>query len=135
MLLRASCAFRLPALESLLPISSTVLKNVDRRSLNELFSVIRWSFAALASGFVPERDYRGDEWLRPEDAHRREKAGTPLADGYVGLFWEAVGDWEWLAQSFGLDVWQKYYLCRHICHKCFATKCHYDGRRRWWNWL
>ena len=121
MLYRSSCAFRLPALESLLPVSSTVLKDVDRRSLNELFAVIRWSFTALASGVWPDRDYRGEAWVRDEDAHRRDKAHSPLADGYVGFFYEAVGDWEWLAQSFGLDVWQKYYLCRCICHKCFAS--------------
>ena len=121
MLFRCSCAFRLPAIASLLPISSTVLKDLDRCSLNELFSVIRWSFGVLASGLFPDRDHRGEEWVREEDAHRSEKANTALADGYVALFWEAVGDWEWLAQSFGLDVWQKYYLCRHICHKCFAA--------------
>ena len=120
MLFRSSASFRLPALESLLPISSTVLKDVDRRSLAEVFSVIRWSMNAMASGVFPERDFRGNEWDRPEDARRRAVAGTPLADGYAGVFWEAVGDWEWIAQSFGLDVWQKYYLCREICHRCFA---------------
>ena len=120
MLFRSCSAFRLPALEALLPISSTVLKHVDRRSLQEVFSVIRWSLMALATGDFPDRDHRGEEWHRPEDSRRQAVGGTPLADGWRALFWESVGDWEWLAKTYGLDVWQKYYLCREICHRCFA---------------
>ena len=44
-----------------------------------------------------------------------------MAGSYRAIFWECVGDWEWIAQTFGFDVWKVYYLTVDICWRCMAA--------------
>ena len=66
-------------------MSSTLLKHTDRRSLEEVFAVLRWSISVLQTGFWPNSDYKGQPWGDGQEG-RRAKAGTPLADGFVAVF-------------------------------------------------
>ena len=52
-----------------------------------------------------------------------------MAGPFRAIFWESVGDWEWIAQVFGFNIWQCYYLTVDICHRCMAaTRAPYDYR-------
>ena len=57
MLWRSCCSFKLPALESLLPVSSTPLKGTDRASLERIFAVLVWSLGVMATGVWPATDH------------------------------------------------------------------------------
>ena len=48
------------------------------------------------------------------------RAGSPLAGGFFAVFWEAVGDWQLLSQTFGFDRWKVNYNCAEICFRCPA---------------
>ena len=121
MLWRSCTGFRLPALESLLPVSATPLRHTDRMSLEAVFAVLQWSLHVMATGRWPDRDHRGERW--PAGSFRRElgESNTPLVGNYIGIWWELVGDWEWIAHSFGFDELRCYYLTADICHRCRAT--------------
>ena len=121
MLWKSCSSFRQPALQSLLPASSTCLRHTDRMSLEAVFRVLRWSFVVMASGVWPATDHRGQAW--PEGSWRRTagESGKRLAGEYRALWWESVGDWEWIAATFGFDVCRWYYNCVEICHRCPAS--------------
>ena len=121
MLFKGCCAFRLPAHESLLPISSTPLKGTDRYSLEPIFQVLVWSLAVMAAGVWPAADHLDRPW--PEGGRRAKLGaeGARLAGPFRGIFWESVGDWEWIAETFAFNVWGCYYLTRDICHRCMAA--------------
>ena len=121
LLWKSSASFRLPAIESLLPCSSTLTKHTDRRSLEEVFAVLRWSLSVLQSGVWPDSDYKGRAWAHlPGQEHRQARAGTPLAGGFSAVFWDVVADWEFLSKMFGFDVWKVSYNCSAICFRCPA---------------
>ena len=83
--------------------------------------MLRWSVSALQSGVWPDSDYMGRAWRDLEGQEdRAARAGSPLAGGFFAVFWEAVGDWEWLSQTFGLDRWKVSYNCAEICFRCPA---------------
>ena len=119
----SATAFRLPADQAYLPISSTRLEGTDRRTLEEVYKVVRWSLQALGRGKWPARDHLGQEWdtSTTAGAHRARLAGTDLAGEWRALIWEICGDWKWLAESIGFKVQKRYYSCKQICHKCGAT--------------
>ena len=52
--------------------------------------------------------------------HRQARAGNALAGRFFAVFWDAVGDWEWLSHTFGLNVWKVTYNCQEICFRCPA---------------
>ena len=119
---KSAASFRLPALEGLLPVSSTLLRNTDRVSVESVFAVLRWSVDVLATGRHPANDHREQPWTSVTDptGKRRAAAGKPLAGGYFAVVFEAVGDWEWLSHTFGLNVWKVSYNCHQICYRCPA---------------
>ena len=123
MLFKSSVSFRLPALEALLPVSSTLLRHCDRRSIESLLAVIRWSIECLAAGHHPDVDHQGQAWNDRTDpsGNRRAAAGTQLAGGFFGVFFEAVGDWEWICKTFGFNEWRVSYNCANICFRCPAS--------------
>ena len=112
---------RLPALEALVSVSSTRLERTDGRSIEEVYRVLRWSLEVLGTGKWPATDHNGEPW--PEGSTRAERAeeGEDLAEGWVALSWEIVGDWKWLAEAVGFKTQKRYYNCTDICHKCSAS--------------
>ena len=124
---KACCAFRLPAHESLLPISATPLKGTDRYSLEAIFKVLVWSLAVMAAGVWPAADHLHRPWPQGSRRAKLGAEGARLAGPFRAIFWESVGDWEWIAQTFGFNIWKCYYLCVDICHRCMAaTRGPYD---------
>ena len=104
MLWKSCASFRQPALQSLLPVSSTCLRHTDRASLECVFWVLQWSIVVMASGVWPATDHLGQEW--PVGSWRRTfgESGKRLAVDSRALWWESVGDWEWLVSVYGFDI-------------------------------
>lgn len=92
-------------------------------SLYPIFSVIRWSVAALASGMWPSAPHIG-EW-GPRDEHRREKSGQIF--GFVGVLLQVKGDWSEFSHTLGLADWSSKL---HPCLFCAATRAdRFDAAR------
>ena len=83
--------------------------------------MLRWSLEVLGTGKWPATDHNGEPWPEGSTRAARARAGEDLAEGWVALFWEIVGDWKWLAEAVGFKSQKRYYNCNDICHKCAAT--------------
>ena len=104
-LLWTSCAtLRLPALEAWVPCSSTRLEGTDFRSIEEIYKVLRWSLEVLCTGQWAATDHTGKPG--PGESTRAERAasGQDLAESWIALIYEIVGDWKWLAEAVGLKT-------------------------------
>ena len=118
LLFTSAAAFRLPAGEAYLPVSSTRLEGSDVRTTEEVYRVVRWSLEALCKGKWPATDHLGQPWAPGSERERLGAAGADLAGEFRAVIWEICGDWKWLAESIGFKQQRRYYLCRDICHKC-----------------
>lgn len=83
-------------------------------TLDEVFSVLAWSFAAMLDGFYPPVDHKGNPWC---DGTRANLAGKPLAGGFRGVWAESRGDWDWQVKCYRLRGWSS----TSCCHLCDAT--------------
>ena len=63
-------------------------------TLDEFFSVLSWSFAALQEGKWPGKNHLGQRYS--PDSNEGKKAGTLLADGFCAIPWSLVGDLEYM---------------------------------------
>jgi len=63
-------------------------------TLDEFFSILAWSFAALQKGKWPETNHLGQNY--DPESHEGKLAGTLLADGYSAIVWSLVGDLEYM---------------------------------------
>ena len=101
----SAAAFRLPAGEAYLPVSSTKLEGTDQRTTEEVYKVVRWSFEALfealCRGKLPASDHLGRPWPAGSQRARLAAAGADLAGELQAIIWEICGDWKWLAESIG----------------------------------
>ena len=59
-------------------------------TLDEFFTILSWSFAALQTGKWPETNHLGQNY--DPDSHEGKLAGTLLADGFSAIVWSLVGD-------------------------------------------
>ena len=120
LLLTSAAAFRLPAGEAYLPVSSTRLEGSDARTTEEVYKVVRWSLEALCKGKWPATDHLGQPWPLGSERARLGEAGADLAGEFKAIIWEICGDWKWLAEAVGFKQQRRYYNCSAICHKCSA---------------
>ena len=85
-----------------------VIKHV---TLSTIWAVLKWSFAAMASGSFPTLDHEG----RPLSGRRAQVAGRPL--GLSASLVEFRADWQWHAQAFAFT---RYWGSRRCCVFCDA---------------
>eukprot|EP00959_Pyramimonas_sp_CCMP1952_P417621 8749664-Pyramimonas_sp.AAC.1 len=64
----------------------------------QLYAILVWSLNVMTIGKHPDTDHNGKPW--PRLSRRELLAGQPLAGGYVALFSEYRGDWEWSCETF-----------------------------------
>ena len=57
-------------------------------TLDEFFTILSWSFAALQTGKWPETNHLGQNY--DPDSHEGKLAGTLLADGFSAIVWSLV---------------------------------------------
>ena len=120
LLFTSAAAFRLPAGEAYVPVSSTRLEGSDWRTTEEVYKVLRWSLEALCKGKWPATNHLGQPWPPGSERARLGEAGADLAGEFKAIIWEICGDWKWLAEAIGFKQQRRYYLCKEICHKCGA---------------
>ena len=63
-------------------------------TLDEFFTILSWSLAALQTGKWPETNHLGQPYNPDSDEGRL--AGTWLAEGYAAIVWSLVGDLEYM---------------------------------------
>jgi hypothetical protein len=84
-------------------------------TLDEIHSIMVWSFKALATGKYPAEDHNNKAFSKDWDKHRFLKAGKAIAGDYKGAWSEQRGDWVYLVAALGLtSCWSTNYVC-HLC--------------------
>ena len=99
---------------------------IPEKTLPALYHIFVWSLNCLASGVYPTHDHEGKEFSATYHPKRASLAGTPLANGYRGIWAELRGDWKWQVEALALD---RSYLRNACCHLCRAHK---TIRRLWY---
>ena len=117
----SAVAFRLPADEAYIPVSSTKLEDTDQRTTEVVYKVVRWSLEILCKGKWPASDHLGRPWPQGSQRARLGAVGADLAGEFRAIIWEICVDWKWLAESIGFKEQRRYLSCREICHKCGAA--------------
>ena len=84
-------------------------------TLFPIFTTLKWSFRALASGVYPSERHDGP-WGEA-DRDRADKGGTRL--GLIGALLFLKGDWSEYAHTFGLADWSS---VLYPCFFCKATR-------------
>ena len=85
-------------------------------SLHPVWEFLRWSILALAEGVWPSQRSDGTDFTSPEDAWRKDRAGSTLMKAAVVMI---KADWLEYASSFALPFWSHKW---HPCFKCHATR-------------
>ena len=92
---------------------------------DNIWSVIKWSLDALATGLHPSTGPGGEDLCD----QRAAIAGTEIAGGFKFLLAYIVGDMEWVQHTYEFDTG---YNKDHLCWTCLGTKsisggcCGYD---------
>eukprot|EP00969_Alexandrium_andersonii_P190087 8398673-Alexandrium_andersonii.AAC.1 len=94
---------------------------VPNVTLPEIYARIRWSFEQLAKGVWPRHDFEGNRFTNTREFRCRH-AGKPLMGGRIGVLDGILGDWQYLADTFGI----RHYGNVGMCHLCQASKNHPD---------
>ncbi len=89
-------------------------------ALTELYSVLAWSFKAMAAGVFPSHDHAGRPFSTGHHPARAATAGKPLAGGFLAAFVEVRGDWKLLREA--LQLRRHYGTAPEMRHLCCATK-------------
>ena len=77
---------------SIFPVFYILVRNPLGDTLDCLYRVVAWSMHALLRGVFPDKDCEGPPW---EPGTWRSKMANPkIADGWVFLFTELIGDWK-----------------------------------------
>jgi hypothetical protein len=103
-----------PSLDTRFLITAVPTTWLAPTTLDEIFAVLAWSFAAMLDGFYPPVDHKGCAW---KSGPRAEVAGTLLAGGYRAGWAESRGDWDWQVKCYRLRGWSH----NSCCHLCDAT--------------
>ena len=88
--------------------------------MNQIYSVLVWSFEVLASGFYPYKDHEDVLFSPTHHPGRFALRGEPLAGGFVGCWGEMRGDWKYLKEA--LFLLEHYGMGQRICHRCCVRK-------------
>ena len=89
-------------------------------SLHTLYTVLAWSFRALADGHYPSEDHEGKPFGQDHEPKRAKLAGRPLtSEGHRGVWAEMRGDWKFLKEALHL---REHYGRPWLCHLCRAHK-------------
>ncbi len=108
-----------PTLDTRLVFSMVKEGETVPDSLHTLYSVLAWSFRALADGVWPATDHWGRPFTDTFHRKRAAVAGQPLANGFRGAWVEMRGDWKFLRESLKLT---SHYGTPGICHLCEAHR-------------
>lgn len=84
-------------------------------TIDDVCSVLCWSFVALAAGAFPSNRHDDGPWL-PSDAWRQHRRGVPLQ--IQGVLAEVRGDWAFMKEAFGLPQHNESEGC---CWRCTVT--------------
>jgi hypothetical protein len=96
-------------------------------TLDTIFTVLKWSFEALATGLFPDRDHEGKLFSPDYFPDRYALRGKLVAGGRVGCWSEMRGDWKFLKEALHLQ--RHYGLRDFICHLCSVRKFGSYGSR------
>lgn len=88
---------------------------VKRSTIDDVCSVLCWSFVALAAGAFPCGRHDMRPWLS-SDAWRKKHSGTALQ--IQGVLAEVRGDWAYMKEAFGLPQHNESEGC---CWRCTVT--------------
>lgn len=80
--------------------SSLYSKSNAGNTLQAFFRVLCWSFAVLFSGVWPSKNHRGETY--PEGSPERQRANTPLANGFFCVLVGVKGDLDYYAKVLRL---------------------------------
>lgn len=87
-----------------------------RKTMDEIFEVLSWSFQHCFSGKHPHHRHDGSPW-HPGDRKRSKMAGVPL--NAKAILNEVRGDWAFFKHVFSFPGWREVGGC---CWKCNACK-------------
>jgi hypothetical protein len=90
-------------------------------TVRAILEIVAWSFKVLRTGLHPRVDHTSSEFIGSAraDKARKERAGSPLAKGYFGVFADSRGDWKWHVEAYGLTCTYRH---NSICHMCSTKK-------------
>ena len=88
---------------------------MTKASMRIGWSVLTWSFAALATGKWPERDHLGN--LYPPGSLQQKRANTWFAGGFRAVVWCIAGDLDYYAKN----LWLRHCSSAHPCNRCPAN--------------
>lgn len=104
------------------PLAGFSKKHFDgRKTHDDIFRILAWSFESLASGRWPTARHDGAVW-EATDAKRRKKAGAQLP--LRGALVEVRGDWSFLKECFGFPAWNE------SAGMCWLCRCRPDEIRQ-----
>ena len=104
---------------SVFPIFYILLRNLLGDTLDTLYRVVAWSMHVLLQGTFPDKDWDNKAWEPGTWRSEMAKAKAKIADGWVFLLTEVIGDWKCLKECLKLN---KYYAHKYICMFCAASK-------------
>jgi len=99
------------AKDSLFYLFAVYAHLMTRDSTRAVWEILKWSFAALATGVWPSRDHKGERY--PKHSPNFRKAGTPLAGGYRGILCCFSSDLDHNSKNLFLNHWASSRPCSH----------------------
>ena len=96
-----SVVFKGSTVDTRLLFSAILTRHIEDATVDTLYSVLQWSFEALATGRFPAKDHEGKYFSDSHHPDRFAKAGRSLAGGLVGAWAEMRGDWKYLKDLIG----------------------------------
>ena len=111
---------------------------MDSSTLDEIFTILAWSFEAMAQGLFPLKDWAGRE-LDPSSPAGK-LAGQELADGWTAALICIEGDLDYFSKSLGMPHWNN---VTNPCSLCLCSSSgpssyrDFSNSAPWWNtcWL
>ena len=117
---------QMATLDTRLAFTMIRVQDIAPQTLHTVYSVMLWSFEALAVGTFPYNDHAGRPFSHTYHPMRFKMRGKPLAGGITGAFCELRGDWKFLKEV--LQLVEHYNGVDRICHLCKVRKFA-DGMR------
>jgi hypothetical protein len=96
-------------------VYQVALSKGDVVTLDEFFTILKWSLEALNEGKWPRADHHKREYNPRSPQGKR--AGTALAAGYFGVLWGIMGDLDYFASDLGLPRFSAASPCT-LCRCC-----------------
>ena len=87
-------------------------------TMETAWTILLWSFECLFTGTWPARNWDGSEWA--PDSAEAALAAQPLAEGFFGVVYVLLGDWEFFSKTYGMKRHNAIDMCEflHIEQAC-----------------